>query len=107
MLFSNTLKVLPDHVTINNTELKQVDCTKFVGLYIDCDLSWKSHINYFSQVLSRNTGILHKLKHFFPCQILINVYSSLITPYLNYGILVWGNATKILLVYFLASRNAL
>ena len=31
--FSNTLKVLPDHVKINNTELKQVDCTKFLGLY--------------------------------------------------------------------------
>ena len=97
MLFSNTLKVLPDHVKINNTELKQVDCTKFLGLYIDSDLSWKSHINYLSKILSRNTGILHKLKHFFPCQTLINVYSSLISPYLNYRILVWGNATKILL----------
>ena len=97
MLFSNTLKVLPDHVKINNTELKQVDCTKFLGLYIDSDLSWKSHINYLSKILSRNTGILHKLKHFFPCQILINVFSSLISPYLNYGILVWGNATNILL----------
>ena len=33
----------------------------------------------------------------FPCQILINVYSSLITPYLNYGILVWGMLPKFLL----------
>ena len=40
-----------------NTEMTQVDCTKFLGLYIDSDLSWKSHINYLSKVLSRNTGI--------------------------------------------------
>ena len=97
MLFSNTLNILPNPVKINNTELKQVDCTKFLGLFIDSDLSWKSHINYLSKVLSRNTGILHKLKNIFPCQILLSVYSSLITPYLNYGILIWGNASKTLL----------
>ena len=62
MLFSNTIKVLPNHVKIENTEMTQVDCTKFLGLYIDSDLSWKSHINYLSKVLSRNTGILNKLK---------------------------------------------
>ena len=39
MLFSNTLKMLPNHVNFNNTELEQVDCTKFLGLYIDIDLS--------------------------------------------------------------------
>ena len=49
---------------------------------------------YLSKVLSRNTGILNKLKHIFPTQIMLSIYSTLITPYLNYGILVWGNATK-------------
>ena len=38
MLFSNTIKVLPNHVKIDNTDLTQVDCTKFLGLYIDSDL---------------------------------------------------------------------
>ena len=94
MLFSNTPNVLPTQVKINNNELKQVDCTKFLGLFIESDLSWKSHINYLSKMLSRNTGIIHKLKHIFPCQILLSVYS---TPYLNYGILIWGNGTKTLL----------
>ena len=97
MLFSNTIKVLPNHVKIENTELTQVDCTKGLGLYIDSDLSWKSHINYLSKVLSKNTRILNKLKHIFPTQILLIIYSTLITPYLNYGILVWGNATQNLL----------
>ena len=93
MLFSNTIKILPTQVNFNDTELKQVDCTKFLGLYIDSDLSWKPHIIYLSRVLSRNTGILNKLKHFFPKRILLSVYSTLITPYLNYGILAWGNAS--------------
>ena len=56
----------------------------------------------------RNTGILNKLKHIFPTQILLSVYSTLITPYLNYGILVWGNATKKLLdVLFHVQKRAI
>lgn len=94
MLFSNTLTELPNNVNIHNTELKKVDNTKFLGLSIDSDLSWKSHINYLSKVLSRNSGILNKLKHVFPHHILLGLYSTLITPYLNYGILVWGNACE-------------
>ena len=97
MLFSHVLKELPNRVNINGTELQQVECTKFLGLYIDNDLSWASHINYLSKLLSRNTGILNKLKYYFPTNILMKLYSSLISPYLNYGILAWGNCAKTLL----------
>ena len=97
MIFSNTLRVLPDSVKINDINLLQVDNTKFLGLYIDRELSWKTHISYLSKILSRNTGILNKLKHYFPCHILQSIYSTLISPYLNYGILAWGNANKLLL----------
>ena len=95
MLFSNSLRVLPDSVKINDINLLQVDNTKFLGLYIDRELSWKTHIGYLSKILSRNTGILNKLKHYFPCHILQSIYSTLISPYLNYGILAWGNANKL------------
>ena len=68
-----------------------LDTTKFFGLHIDKELTWKTDINYLSKILSRNSGILNKLKHFFPTHILQTIYSSLISPYLNYGILAWGN----------------
>ena len=65
MVFKNNqVNPLPGHITINNVEIQQTECTKFLGLYIDNDLSWKSHINYLCKLLSRNTGILYKLKDF-------------------------------------------
>ena len=97
MLFSNSLKVPPNHVTINDTNLIQVDNTKFLGLYIDKDLTWKTHINYLCKILSRNTGVLSKLKEYFPTHILLSLYQTLIAPNLNYGILAWGNSSKFLL----------
>ena len=66
MIFSNSLNVLPGNVKINNIDLTQVESTKFLGLHIDEDLSWKTHISYLNTILSRNTGILNKLKQFFP-----------------------------------------
>ena len=108
MLFSNSLKLLPNHIMINGINLLQVEYTKFLGLYIDNDLSWKSHINYLSKLLSRNTGILNKLKYYFPTNIVLSIYSTLISPYLNYGSLAWGNCTKVLLdKLFLIQKRAI
>ena len=66
MLFSNSLNSVSDYVKINGINLNQVYSIKFLGLYIDSDLSWKTHINYLSKILSRNIGILNKLKYFSP-----------------------------------------
>ena len=44
--------------------------------------------------LSKISGVINRLKYVFPKHILINVYTSLFTPHLNYGSLVWGTNTK-------------
>ena len=41
--------------------------------------------------------MLTKLKHFIPENILYSLYSTLILPYINYGVLIWGNTSKIYL----------
>ena len=55
---------------------------------------------------ARNIGVLNKLKHFLPEQALYRLYCSLVLPYLNYGLLLWGNANKTTLgkVYKLQKR---
>ena len=37
---------------------------------------------------------MNKLKHYVPDRILHTLYCTLVLPYLNYGILVWGNTCK-------------
>jgi len=77
--------------------LTRVNKTKFLGVIIDENLSFKHHIELISNNISNNVGILHKLKYFIPKSILYCIYCSLIMPYLSYGILVWGNTHKIYL----------
>jgi len=39
-------------------------------------------------------GLIAKLRHFVPQHTLLNIYRALILPYLSYGLIVWGQASK-------------
>ena len=68
-----------------------------MGLFIDAKLSWNDHVNYLCKLISRNIGIINKLKYVCPSTILYNIYNALILPYISYGILAWGNTSTCLL----------
>jgi hypothetical protein len=89
---SNKLKVNLD-IKIGNISLKQSEFVKYLGIYIDQNLTWKSHINYISKKISKSVGIISKLRHV-DLPTLKQVYYSLVYPYLQYGISVWGNTYK-------------
>ena len=54
----------------------------------------KHDINYVALKISRSIGILSKLRHFIPPKTLYVIYNSLIFPYLSYGLVAWGQASK-------------
>ena len=94
MLFSNSLRDLPGGVLFNDAIIVRVTSTKFLGLHIDEKLTWASHCSNMSKVISKNTGVIYKLRSFVPQEILLVLYSTLILPYLNYGVLAWGKSLK-------------
>ena len=78
-------------LSINNIELKQEHYIKYLGILIDSNLSWKPQVNYIAKKIKRSIGILSKLRYYVNCNVLVNLYYSLIYPFLIYGILAWGN----------------
>ena len=94
MLFTNKRGNNTLHITIQNIELEQKDSCKFLGIIIDKNLSWKSHIEYITNKISKNIALLGRLKHTFPKSILKSLYYSLVLPYLNYGNIIWASADK-------------
>ena len=67
---------------------------KYLGVLIDENLSWKNQLNCVITKISKTIGMIAKLRHFVPSSVLINIYKSLILPYLTYGLVAWGNASK-------------
>ena len=95
MLFSNSLDNLPGQIVFNQTPIDRVHSAKFLGLFIDDHLNWNTHLTNLNKLISRNAGIIYRLKQIFPIKILLMLYSTIILPYLNYGILAWGSSARI------------
>ena len=81
-------------IILDNTKLDRVTKTKFLGVIIDENLTWKNHIDGITKTISRNIGMINKLKFFVPERILRTLYCTLVLPYINNGILIWGQACK-------------
>ena len=82
----------------NNSEqlvsLERKTYVKYLGVLIDGNLSWKYHINYISTKISKGIGIIARLRHLVPRATLLNIYRSLIEPYISYGFVAWGQAAN-------------
>ena len=63
---------------------------KFLGVRIDAKLSFISHIEHVKKKLSKQCGIVSKMRHFFPRLQLISYYLSNVIPIIRYGVLVYG-----------------
>ncbi len=83
--------------TINNSPIKQEYCIKYLGILIDSNLNWKSHIGYIVKKIKRGIKVLSKLRYFTNIDILKKLYYALIEPFLVYGIIAWGNIYETIL----------
>ena len=67
---------------------------KYLGVLIDCKLSWKNHIDSITLKLSKTIGLLPKIRHFVPFHTLVSIYNCFVVLYLRYGFIAWGQAGK-------------
>ena len=78
---------------LENKLLNQEKCIKYLGVFIDSSMSWKSQIQFILTKIKRSVGILSKVRHYVDINVLCNLYYmyALIYPFLIYGIIAWGN----------------
>ena len=63
---------------------------KYLAVLIDQHLSWKYHIDSIVTKISKNVGLLAQLRQSIAGSLLLNIYESLINPYLTDGLAAWG-----------------
>ena len=47
-------------ILLDNSEIKQINEIVFLGVTLDEYLTWESHINYVSNMISKSIGIIRK-----------------------------------------------
>ena len=77
------------NLTLNGIEVEEKSVTKYLGVFIDNKLNWKSHIEHVKTKLSRGNGMISKIRYFVNEQCLLNLYYSFIQSHINYNLLNW------------------
>lgn len=94
MIFKNkhNNKPTPDFkIQIDNKHIEKVNTTKFLGVLIDNNLTWKAHTSHITKIVSKYNGIIRKVRPFLTSKSLHTLYNTLVLPYLTYCTLVWGD----------------
>ena len=99
VIFHATNKPMNNVVTIliNKHAIDEVKYVKYLGILIDSQLTFKNQIDELTKKISRAVGVLYKLCPYVTPKILTSVYYAIVYPFLLYGVVVWGNANKVLL----------
>ena len=79
-----------DFFLFNSCPILVKPVCKYLGVYVDNKLSFRSHIEYVKKRLGKQSGIISKLRHFVPKRELHNYYKTNVVPIIQYGILVFG-----------------
>ena len=84
----------------------KVNETTFLGVVVDKELSWRKQISHIENKISKGIGMLAHIRKFVDEDALVQVYNSLLLPYLNYCVEVWGNthSTKLNKIVTLQKR---
>lgn len=78
---------------INNVEIARVDKIKYLGLNLQSNLKWNTHVNSLSKKIAPLAGILYKLCRNTPEHLLKSIYFAHIHSKLSYLSPVWGSAS--------------
>ena len=99
VIFHSPQKKITEQILIKfmKKKVQQKISVKFLGVLLDSNLRWKSHITELSKKLSRTILIFCKIRHFVPLEILKTLYFSLFYSFVSYGIAIWTLTYKSLL----------
>ena len=96
MMFGTEKKLRQSTMAIlsNGVQLDVVHNMTYLGVILESSLKWTKHIDSVISKISRVIGIIRRIKYYITKKNLIDLYYSLILPYIDYCSMIWGNTSK-------------
>ena len=79
-----------ESLTVGKNEIQFVDATKFLGVWLNKNLNWQTHINKLTNKLNSNLILLKRSKNLLSADTKKLIYYAHIYSHLSYCLLVWG-----------------
>ena len=83
-------------LSIDNVPIEHVSSVESLGIFIDEDLLWQTHVDKLSKKVASGIGAIKRFRPFVPSSTLHYIYNALIQSHLDSWNLVWGNCGKTL-----------
>ena len=77
---------------LHQSKIKESNKIKYLGVYLDKNLSWNFHITELCKKQSCAVGMLYKMKNMCSTSTLRSIYFSIFHSHLSYSIPIWGLA---------------
>ena len=77
-------------LVLDGEAIKPVYLAKFLGIFVDNHITWKSHIEHLCSQLSKGLYILKNSKNYIPNWARKMLYYSFFYSHITYGLLLWG-----------------
>ena len=77
-------------IKLNGHLIRPSDYIKYLGVYIDVNLSGKFHCKILHPKLSRGCGMLSMARHYVPEKELVSLYYAIFSSHLTYGCQAWS-----------------
>ena len=81
-------------LNFDNQIVQPSESAKYLGIFVDEQLSFKPHIIFLEKKIARSVGVLAKLSYYLPCNTLIILYYSLVHTHLHNALPLWGATYK-------------
>ena len=94
------------YLVVDNKKIEPSESTRFLGLVLDNKVNFKHHVDFIRLKLLKGIYALKRAAKILKTNDLKLIYSSLILPYLNYGLLIWGGVCKTDSIYKLLDRGS-
>ena len=79
---------------LDNEKLCNVRDCKYLGVNIDVNLTWSTHIDSLCKELNSIVWTLSRMRTVIPFESLMTIYKSIMQPKIDYAITVWGYSSE-------------
>ena len=93
MIFSKK-KNLHANQFIENVQILKTNDTKILGVILSSNLSWRCHTDMVLNKISKNIGIISKVRHLIPVHLSRSLYLTLVEPYINICNIIWAGSSN-------------
>ena len=100
MLFGTSQRLssikAPDNfeITVCEEVVERVQVFKYLGVHMDVNLNWHTHVEKIAKKISSKIGILRRVKPYLTIDLSKMIYNSIVLPHFTYCNIIWASTDE-------------